>query len=613
MSTQDNLTNAFIRHQVFVQRFGAKVGNDFISTMIDLQEAAQDRLLASDLTDFQRERLELIARDLEAQFRASVSESAQERISELKQFGEYEAEFSQGLLETNISGSTTLPSPEQIGAAIDFANMKVGNTGLGIQQIFRGFTDNAAKQVAREITEGAVLGETNKQISDRLQRLNGLHKNQATTLTRTVTNNVSSIARDEVMRANEDVLDGYEWVAALDNRTTLVCASRDGQVYKFSDPEAPRPPAHFNCRSTIVPKVKPEFDLGADVKTTRPAIGDDGAELIDSDTTYEKWLRKQPAKFQDEVLGKDRGKLFRNKGIKLDRFVDANGNPIPLDQLKVLDESFNIKAKTKKIAETLPPVEPMKPNNVLPSMFSSTDKVTKEKINAVYENIATPEMAKLQQFMQEKQIKTVLVKQTEMSTTAKASRSIVNDVAEYLYDPSEEEYKNLSVIPRSAIYLYAHRKPKMCNGFTSSFYRHVVVKNKTGAKFTDPKTIASRLKDVVKKYLDIDGITGKWSFSDGMGEIYKDDAAAMASTLLHEIGHQVHYYAGFPDLPESLKSARPTRYGTYNQAEEHAELFVAWVVDRDSLFRRSPETAIYFDELMEKAMKSRSRTGRSVI
>ena len=353
MSTQDNLTNAFIRHQVFVQRFGAKVGNDFISTMIDLQEAAEDRLLNSDLTDFQRERLELIARDLEAQFRASVSESAQERINELREFAEYEAEFSHGLLETNISGSTTLPSPAQISAAIDFAKMDVTNSGLGIRQIFTGFTDRAAKQVAREITEGAVLGETNKQIADRLQRLNGLHKNQATTITRTVTNNVSSIARDEVMRANEDVLDGYEWVAALDNRTTLVCASRDGQVYKFSDPEAPRPPAHFNCRSTIVPKVKPEFDLGADVKTTRPSIGDDGAELIDADTNYEKWLRKQPAKFQDEILGKERGKLFRNKGIKLDRFIDANGNPIPLDQLKVLDESFNIKAKTTDIADSL--------------------------------------------------------------------------------------------------------------------------------------------------------------------------------------------------------------------------------------------------------------------
>jgi len=173
------------------------------------------------------------------------------------------------------------------------------------------------------------------------------------TITRTVTNNISAIARDEVMRANEDVLEGYEWVAALDNRTTLVCASRDGKVYSFNDPDAPRPPAHFNCRSTIVPKVKPEFDLGADVETTRTARGADGAERIDSDTNYEAWLRRQPASFQDEVLGRERGKLFRGKKLKLERFVDDNGKPIPLDQLRVLDESFNATAKTTAIGGTI--------------------------------------------------------------------------------------------------------------------------------------------------------------------------------------------------------------------------------------------------------------------
>jgi SPP1 gp7 family putative phage head morphogenesis protein len=380
MSTQDNLTNAFIRHQVFLQRFGSGLGKKSMDRLADFELAAEKRLLDESLTDFQRDRLTVIARDLELQFKADLYEEFESNYRELKDFAEYEAEFSHGLLETNISGSTTLPSPEQISAAIDFAKMDVTNSGLGIRQIFTGFTDRAAKQVAREITEGAVLGETNKQIADRLQRLNGLHKNQAMTLARTVTNNVSSIARDEVMRANDDVLDGYEWVAALDNRTTLICGSRDGQVYKFSDPDAPRPPAHFNCRSTIVPKVKPEFDLGADVKTTRPSIGDDGAELIGSDTNYEKWLRKQPAKFQDEILGKERGKLFRNKGIKLDRFIDANGNPIPLDQLKVLDESFNIKAKTKKITETIVTPEPDLPlfNGI--QIDETVDLVKTEKI-----------------------------------------------------------------------------------------------------------------------------------------------------------------------------------------------------------------------------------------
>ena len=341
MSTQDGITNAVIRHQIFVQRFGANIGNKTAKALIEIQKLAERRLLNPDLTDFQRDRLQVIATEMQEQYRVIMGENIQDRLSELEDFARYEAEFSQGIMQTNITGSTVLPSPEQISAAIDMARMEVGRQELGIRQIFKGFTDRAAKQVAQQISDGAILGETNQQITNRLTQLNGLHKNQAMTITRTVTNNISAIARDEVMRANEDVLEGYKWVAALDNKTTLICASRDGKIYSFNDPDAPRPPAHFNCRSTIVPKVKPEFDLGADVETTRTARGADGAERIDSDTNYEAWLRRQPASFQDEVLGRERGKLFRDKKLKLERFVDDNGKPIPLDQLRVLDESFN--------------------------------------------------------------------------------------------------------------------------------------------------------------------------------------------------------------------------------------------------------------------------------
>ena len=354
MSTQDGITNAVVRHQIFVQRFGANIGNKTAKALIEIQKLAERRLLNPDLTDFQRDRLQVIANDMQEQYRLIMGENIQDRLSELDDFAKYEAEFTKGIMQTNITGSTVLPNPEQISAAIDMARMEVGRQELGIRQIFKGFTDRAAKQVAQQISDGAILGETNQQITNRLRQLNGLHKNQAMTITRTVTNNISAIARDEVMRANEDVLEGYEWVAALDNRTTLVCASRDGKVYSFNDPDAPRPPAHFNCRSTIVPKVKPEFDLGADVETTRTARGADGAERIDSDTNYEAWLRRQPASFQDEVLGRERGKLFRGKKLKLERFVDENGKPIPLDQLRVLDESFNVKAKVKPASAIIP-------------------------------------------------------------------------------------------------------------------------------------------------------------------------------------------------------------------------------------------------------------------
>lgn len=49
--------------------------------------------------------------------------------------------------------------------------------------------------------------------------------------------------------------------------------------------------------------------------------------------TYQEWLTTQPATFQDDVLGKTRGKLFRKGGLTLDKFVNQAGDEIPLSDL----------------------------------------------------------------------------------------------------------------------------------------------------------------------------------------------------------------------------------------------------------------------------------------
>jgi hypothetical protein len=54
---------------------------------------------------------------------------------------------------------------------------------------------------------------------------------------------------------------------------------------------------------------------------------------VPAKTTYDEWLRLQPATFQDDVLGPERAKLFRD-GMTLDRFVDFNGRRFTLDELR---------------------------------------------------------------------------------------------------------------------------------------------------------------------------------------------------------------------------------------------------------------------------------------
>ena len=53
----------------------------------------------------------------------------------------------------------------------------------------------------------------------------------------------------------EGFVKAYEYNAVLDNRTTPVCESLDGTVYKVNDPALNKitPPLHFNCRSILLP------------------------------------------------------------------------------------------------------------------------------------------------------------------------------------------------------------------------------------------------------------------------------------------------------------------------------------------------------------------------
>ena len=58
---------------------------------------------------------------------------------------------------------------------------------------------------------------------------------------------------------------------------------------------------------------------------------------VPASTTFQQWLKGKPAEFQDEVLGSTKGRLFRNGGLTLDRFVDSKGRAYNLDELRKRD------------------------------------------------------------------------------------------------------------------------------------------------------------------------------------------------------------------------------------------------------------------------------------
>jgi SPP1 gp7 family putative phage head morphogenesis protein len=148
---------------------------------------------------------------------------------------------------------------------------------------------------------------------------------------RTSINHISNHARQATYIANGDIVKSWLFVATIDGKTTITCASLDHKTFPIG--KGPMPPRHVNCRSTSIPITKSYRELGLDLDevpaTSRASM--DGQ--IPSGVDFDTWLRGRSAEFQDEVLGRSRGKLFR-AGMKMERFTDRGGEVYDLPTLR---------------------------------------------------------------------------------------------------------------------------------------------------------------------------------------------------------------------------------------------------------------------------------------
>jgi SPP1 gp7 family putative phage head morphogenesis protein len=111
------------------------------------------------------------------------------------------------------------------------------------------------------------------------------------------------------------VVEQYEFLATLDTRTSEICRSMDGRVFRLSEKEVGvnYPPLHPYCRSTVVPYFDDEMDVGE--RIARDANGQ--TYYVPGDITYEKWKKD----YVDSSAGLASGRGRRdNNGNDL-RFV----------------------------------------------------------------------------------------------------------------------------------------------------------------------------------------------------------------------------------------------------------------------------------------------------
>ena len=337
MSANDYLLDAGIKHQIYVQRYAGGQVKDLVKYLDDAQAEILRQLKTVKSLAESRTLNRKLNRLVQLQ-QEGLTKLRAELTAKTMDFAEYEAEFAVRTMNTAAAAAVTLPASEQLRALVTQRPMQLAISGkagstvqnLTLDQAARQFAGDKANEIRRVIQTGVVEGSTVQSLTRDIVSVTNRHKRQAETLVRTSVNHISSEARSAVNRANDDILKGEEWVAVLDGRTTIGCATLDGKILGFDEP--PFTPRHWGCRSVRVPVLDDRFQEGG-LEGTRASM--DGP--VSAKRTYSGWLKDQPAEFQDQMLGKERGKLFRSGKIKLDQFVDQNYNPVSLEQLRVLD------------------------------------------------------------------------------------------------------------------------------------------------------------------------------------------------------------------------------------------------------------------------------------
>jgi SPP1 gp7 family putative phage head morphogenesis protein len=169
------------------------------------------------------------------------------------------------------------------------------------------------------------------------QRLAGgdgmkLANNQVMTIVRTSVNQIQNSVNQETYAANQEVTQRYEYVATLDARTSAICGSLDGRIFKYG--EGPMPPQHFNCRSTTVPIIDDE-DLRKRFPDTRPSA----TGRVPQGMNYASWLKDNPS-IQTDALGNkkrffnyliDKKRKSPREALRL--IIKDDGTELPLKEL----------------------------------------------------------------------------------------------------------------------------------------------------------------------------------------------------------------------------------------------------------------------------------------
>jgi SPP1 gp7 family putative phage head morphogenesis protein len=143
-------------------------------------------------------------------------------------------------------------------------NLMVNKAAISYIQTYtfnniKGMTEEIMQDLRQELERGIMQGEGIAKIKDRVSKVFDVGENRAEMIARTETNRAENQGRLQAFKSSGEKYK-KRWSSFIDNRTSPICKRLDGQVVNmdenFKDSKAkwegPCPPAHVDCRSSVV-------------------------------------------------------------------------------------------------------------------------------------------------------------------------------------------------------------------------------------------------------------------------------------------------------------------------------------------------------------------------
>ena len=261
-------------------------------------------------------------------------------------FVESEIDFTNGLMANILVESNAAAVSAD---AVYRKAMETPALGVFVEGALRDVSRQTRERVYAKVREGINAGQANSEIIRSLRGTPGARykdgalqttRNNLSSIVRTGRSHLSTTAQDETYRALG--VEQVVFVATLDGRTTLQCASLDQATYDVGG-TYPKPPLHWNCRSTIAPY------FGGDIAGNRPFVKafkpirqirrdkrpDGMVGQVRASTSMADFLKRSDnVAFAKQYFGEKRFRLFKEGRLTIKQMIRADGSRYSIEELR---------------------------------------------------------------------------------------------------------------------------------------------------------------------------------------------------------------------------------------------------------------------------------------